>query len=156
MRMVRAKILLLFGTGVFTLFLAIAPDASAGTVDPWFDTTRARPVILHDVKSPAYNELLNILNTHFISSAPFGNLPRAVELLFQTVLLFTGLIVCMRRRVFSRPYVALAALLASLRILSIIARKPFERWADKWSFNPSRPSSAAASTLRTSDAVKPL
>ena len=154
--MVQAIRFLIFGTGVFILVAATSPHAAAGTVDPWFDIAQLRPVILHDVTSPTYDELLLILGNHFISGISLSPLPRAVDLLFQAVLLLAGLIFCLRCRAVSKPYAPLAALLASSRTLSIIARKPFERWADKWSFSPRRPSSAAASTLRTSDTVKPL
>lgn len=154
--MVQAIRFLKFGLGVFILVAATAPHVAAGTVEPWFHSAQARPVILYDVTSPAFNEVLSILGNHFVSNGNPSPLPRALDLLLQGFLLLAGLIVCLRHRAVSRPYAPLAALLASARTLSIIARNPFERWADRWSFRPKRPSSAAASTLRTSDTVNPL
>jgi len=48
------------------------------------------------------------------------------------------------------------AFVAISRIRATIARRPFERCADKWSFSPSRSSSAPASTFKTSRTGNPL
>ena len=50
---------------------------------------------------------------------------------------------------------AAAAFPASSWIRATIARRPLERCDDKWSCKPSRPSSAPASTFRTSRTANP-
>ena len=126
--------------------------ADAGTVTPWFEASTARPTILAEVTSPSYSELLNILSSPFMHSPKVTSHPPAIALISQCFFLLAMLIAALSIR---QPYVAFAALLARSRTRWIIARKPFERWADKWSFRPNRPSSPAASTLSTSDTVKP-
>jgi len=49
-----------------------------------------------------------------------------------------------------------AAFPARLWIRATMARRPFERCDDKWSCKPSRPSSAPASTFKTSRTANPL
>lgn len=51
---------------------------------------------------------------------------------------------------------AIVTLRASSLIRATIALRPFERWADRWSFRPSRPSSPPASTFKTSRTANPL
>ena len=59
-----------------------------------------------------------------------------------------------RRPALLRRYCALAASAMSW-MRCTIARNPFERWAERCSFRPSRPNSADASTERTSSTVNP-
>ena len=135
--------------------LSHATPMSAGTVEPWFNTETTSPIISVAVTSPPFGELLQILTSHFISSGPYSVFPSASALLFQMVVLMVGLIVCLRHRSITQPYALLTELLARSRTLWIIALRPFDRWADKWSFKPSRPSSSAASTSSTSETVNP-
>lgn len=132
-----------------------ATHASASTVDPWFDTSSARPTLSIEVTSPTFGEMLNIFSSHFIHSPATGSLPPVTSLLFQVLLLVFGLVFCLSISFANRPYRPLAALLARSRTLWIIARNPLDRWAERWSFRPSRPSSTLASTFITSDTVKP-
>lgn len=130
-------------------------SANAGTVAPWFDTSTTRPAITIDVTSPGFGELLDALSTYFIQFPENGSMPPAIALLFQMFLLMGGLLLVLTKSQITTPYAPLAAALARSRILWIMARRPFERWADKWSFRPSRASSPPASTFKTSQTVKP-
>ena len=51
------------------------------------------------------------------------------------------------------PYPRASPATPSMR--STIARRPFDRWADRWFVKPSRPNSARASTAATSASVSP-
>jgi|GEM_PF-2322535 len=144
-----------FATGFFlAAFLAIG-SASAGTVEPWFDASLARPTIAVDVVPTGFDELWVVLSSHFVNSNTFVAVPKASAVLLQIALLLSGFIYCLRHGPNVRDYRSLLAFIARSRTRWIIARNPLERWADRWSLRPSRPSSLAASTFNTSETAKP-
>ena len=144
-----------FAGGVMACATVHATPVSAGTVEPWFNSSGTPPKISVTVAPPPYGELLHILTSHFINSGAYSISPSATALFFQIVLLLIGLAFCLRHRSVTQPYALLTTLLARSRTLWIMARRPLDRCADRWSFKPSRPSSEAASTSSTSDTVKP-
>ncbi len=145
-----------FGPVLLLVSLLLAMPAIASSVAPGAEIDFGPSVIVKDLTVISLNELVDFLSRYYVNLVDQGGTPSGANLAFQVILLGFGLVGVVKLLPKTSPYSDELVCSATSRTLWTIARKPFERWADKWSLRPRRPNSAPASTFNTSDTGKPL
>lgn len=137
---------------VSSVFLSAAPwFCVAGTLDPYEGVPAVRPSFV--VQPGVTVDALEVMTDSYRAipgPAPWNG--ALVLLHCLGLLLATG--VAVRLLPPPRRHAVWAAAAMS-RMRWTMARSPFERCDDRWSFNPRRPNSPGASTANTSSTLRP-
>ena len=150
------RLILLFTQSLLCL-AAPSNAAIVPTVVPWLEPERPRP----PENEMGTEALAAIFTEHSFETASVAVPMSPITAIFH-VFLVVALVAAIARRL---PRVipskwqwlyAAAAFPASSWIRATMARRPFERCDDRWSCNPSLPSSVPASTFKTSRTANPL
>ena len=131
-------------------------QSAAATLSPETEIFTARPTVSYEFAPVPVSDLIGTLTRHFVNLPGETALPFVGNLAFQGMLLCLGLFLVLKSLPSPPDYPEVLASSAMARTRSTIARNPLDRWAERWSFNPRRPNSVAASTFSTSDTDKPL
>ena len=139
---------------VYGVFLVGA--AQAASVSPGTGIGAVRPEITFDALPMTLPDRLALLTGHYLNTGAPARGPTIANVILQVVLLGFGVVAGLKTLTTLDAYPAALASAARSRTRWTIARNPFDRWADRWSFRPSRPNSAPASTSSTSETVRSL
>ena len=116
---------------VFGTITAVPAPVFAASIDPMGDDIQTRPDVRLDLIPISSDELLDVLNRHYINLNDGAVTPSVLLALAQIVLLCAALAAVLRILPRDPPYPVALAWLARSRTRWIMARKPFDRCADK-------------------------
>ena len=132
---------------LWVLVFAASVPAAAATIAN-LEADALAEALADNLDAPAFDTVLSGIYGSYYH--PFFETTLNKDRLILQTLILAVLLLTTHRLAYSAAVAS-----AISRIRWIMARRPLERCADRWSFTPKRPNSAAASTFSTSRTGKP-